>query len=45
MAPDRITSAIDSLITHLIPGDPDESEQARKQHDRHFELVKSMIRK
>ena len=46
MAPDRIAGAIDSLINHLIPNNPNDSEdQAQEQHDRHFELVKSIIRK
>ncbi|KAJ3472944.1 hypothetical protein NLG97_g10616 [Lecanicillium saksenae] len=46
MASDKITGAIDSLINHLIPNNPDDSEeQAQEQRDRHFELVKSVIRK
>lgn len=44
MAPDRITTAIDSLITHLIPTDPQEDEiAAQERHDTCFELVKTII--
>ncbi|XWW93445.1 hypothetical protein V2A60_001378 [Cordyceps javanica] len=46
MASDKIASAIDGLINHLIPSNPnDDEEQAQDQHDRQFELVKSIIRK
>ncbi|KND88868.1 Spindle pole body component alp6 [Tolypocladium ophioglossoides CBS 100239] len=44
MAPDRITSVIDSLIAHMVPSDPDEDENvAQERHDACFELVKSII--
>ncbi|KAM0557228.1 hypothetical protein ACHAPJ_005492 [Fusarium lateritium] len=44
MAPDRITNAIDSLITHIVPTDPNEPEQvAQERHDTCFEIVKSII--
>lgn len=44
MASDKITSAVDSLIDHLMPNNPDHSEeQAQEQHDRHFRLVKKII--
>ncbi|KAK7419884.1 Microtubule-nucleating Tub4p (gamma-tubulin) complex component [Neonectria punicea] len=44
MAPDRITNAIDSLITHIVPSDPNVSEDAaQERHDTCFELVKSII--
>ena len=44
MAPDRITNAIDSLIAHLIPSDPNEDEDAaQERHDACFELVKTII--
>jgi gamma-tubulin complex component 3 len=46
MAPDRITNAIDSLITHIIPADPEEDERAaQERHDTCFELVKTIIEK
>lgn len=44
MAPDRITNAIDSLITHIVPSDPNASEEAaQERHDTCFELVKSIL--
>lgn len=44
MAPDRIANAIDSLITHLIPINPHEDEDAAQQrHDNCFEFVKTLI--
>ncbi|KAJ4309489.1 Microtubule-nucleating Tub4p (gamma-tubulin) complex component [Fusarium piperis] len=44
MAPDRITNAIDSLITHLVPTNPDDTEEvAQERHDTCFEIVKSII--
>ncbi|KAH7149569.1 Spc98 family-domain-containing protein [Dactylonectria estremocensis] len=44
MAPDRITNAIDSLITHIVPSDPNASEDAvQERHDTCFELVKSIL--
>ncbi|KAM0429318.1 hypothetical protein ACHAPT_006533 [Fusarium lateritium] len=44
MAPDRITNAIDSLITHLVPSDPNDTEEvAQERHDTCFEIVKSII--
>lgn len=44
MAPDRITSAIDSLITNLVPNDPNQGEDAaQEQHDRCFEMVKETL--
>jgi gamma-tubulin complex component 3 len=44
MAPDRITNAIDSLITHIVPSDPnDPDEVAQERHDTCFEIVKSII--
>ncbi|EGX90178.1 Gamma tubulin complex protein 3 [Cordyceps militaris CM01] len=46
MASDKIATAVDSLIDHLIPTNPDDDErQAQDQHDRCFDLVKSTIRK
>ncbi|OAA64818.1 Gamma tubulin complex protein 3 [Cordyceps fumosorosea ARSEF 2679] len=46
MASDRTATAIDSLINHLIPNNPSHDEdEAQDQHDGHFELVKSIIRK
>lgn len=46
MSSDKIASAIDGLISHLIPNNPNDSEEeAQEQHERHFELVKSIIRK
>lgn len=44
MAPDRITNAIDSLITHIVPSDPnDPDEVAQERHDTCFEIVRSII--
>ncbi|KAL6921709.1 hypothetical protein ACHAPO_006995 [Fusarium lateritium] len=44
MAPDRITNAIDSLITHIVPSDPnDPDDVAQERHDTCFEIVKSII--
>lgn len=44
MAPDRITNAIDNLVSHLIPRDPQEDEDsAQKRHDMCFELAKTII--
>ncbi|RSM02683.1 hypothetical protein CEP52_007786 [Fusarium oligoseptatum] len=44
MAPDRITNAIDSLITHLVPSNPNDTEEvAQERHDTCFEIVKSII--
>lgn len=46
MASDKIASAIDGLINHLVPDNPNDSEdQAQEQHDRQFALVKSIILK
>ncbi|ESU16554.1 hypothetical protein FGSG_09910 [Fusarium graminearum PH-1] len=44
MAPDRITNAIDSLIAHIVPSDPnDPDEVAQERHDTCFEIVKSIL--
>ncbi|KAH6899663.1 Spc98 family-domain-containing protein [Thelonectria olida] len=44
MAPDRITNAIDSLIAHIVPTDPNDTDEAAQQrHDTCFELVKSIL--
>ncbi len=47
MPPDRgqrISNAIDSLITHLIPVDPKATdEKTREHHDACFELVQSIL--
>jgi hypothetical protein len=47
MAPDkenRINNAIDSLIIHLIPSDPQEDpESAQERHDTCFDLVKTVL--
>ncbi|KXX75886.1 Spindle pole body component alp6 [Madurella mycetomatis] len=40
----RISNAIDSLITHLVPSDPNDDEQtAQERHDACFELVRSIF--
>ncbi|KAJ9164676.1 Spindle pole body component [Coniochaeta hoffmannii] len=40
----RISNAIDSLIAHLVPADPDEDEHSlQDRHDNCWELVKSII--
>lgn len=40
----RISAAIDSLITHLVPSDPnDDDETAQARHDACFELVRSVF--
>ncbi|KAK3942277.1 Spc98 family-domain-containing protein [Diplogelasinospora grovesii] len=42
----RISNAIDSLITHLVPGDPQDDEQtAQERHDTCFELVRSIFQR
>ncbi|KAK5987456.1 Spindle pole body component alp6 [Cladobotryum mycophilum] len=44
MAPDRVANAIDNLITHIIPTDPQEdAATANKRHDACYELVKTII--
>lgn len=44
MAPDRVSNAIDSLISHLVPRDPNEDEAtAQQRHDSCFELAKTLI--
>jgi gamma-tubulin complex component 3 len=47
MAPDRdqrIASAVNGLITHLIPTDPNESpERTRQRQEDCFELVLSIL--
>ncbi|KAL2259398.1 hypothetical protein VTK26DRAFT_6934 [Humicola hyalothermophila] len=40
----RISTAIDSLIVHLAPGDPNDDEHsAQERHDALFELVRSIF--
>ncbi|EGY18325.1 hypothetical protein VD0002_g7866 [Verticillium dahliae] len=40
----RIASAADSLITHLVPGDPDEDDAAaQERHDNCYDLVNAII--
>ncbi|TPX16945.1 uncharacterized protein E0L32_003507 [Thyridium curvatum] len=40
----RIANAIDSLITHIIPNDPkDSNEVAQQRHDDRFELVQNLL--
>lgn len=40
----RISNAIDSLIAHLVPGDPNDDDQAaQERHDSCWELVRSII--
>ena len=42
----RISNAIDSLITHLVPEDLEATEEAaREHHDTCFELVRSILEK
>ncbi|GJN76230.1 microtubule-nucleating Tub4p (gamma-tubulin) complex component [Purpureocillium lilacinum] len=44
MASDRISSVIDSLISHLVPNNPDDDEDAaQERHDACFDIVKSII--
>lgn len=44
MAPDRVTNAIDSLVAHLVPAAPHESEEAAQEHhDACFELAKGIL--
>lgn len=44
MAPDRIATAIDSLIAHVIPSKPGESDDAAQQrHDACFDIVRSIV--
>jgi gamma-tubulin complex component 3 len=40
----RVSNAIDSLITHLVPSNSGEDEQrAQERHDACFELVRTML--
>lgn len=40
----RIASAVDSLITHVVPSDPEEDEAvAQERYDSCFELVSGII--
>ncbi|KAK0708757.1 Spc98 family-domain-containing protein [Apiosordaria backusii] len=40
----RISNAIDSLITHLVPSNPNDDEQtAQERHDACFELVRTIF--
>jgi gamma-tubulin complex component 3 len=40
----RVAQAIDSLIAHLLPNDPQEDGQTvQERHDACFALVKSII--
>jgi gamma-tubulin complex component 3 len=40
----HISNAIDSLITHLVPINPNDDEQtAQERHDDSFELVRNII--
>ncbi|KAK4229651.1 Spc98 family-domain-containing protein [Podospora fimiseda] len=46
MAPDprRISNAIDSLITHLVPSNPNDTEQqAQERHDACFDLIRTIL--
>lgn len=44
MAPDRITNAIDSLIAHIVPSLPNDTEEAaQERHDTCFELVRAIL--
>lgn len=46
MSSEKIANAIDGLVNHLIPIDPNDSEeQVQEQHERHFEFVKNSLRK
>jgi gamma-tubulin complex component 3 len=40
----RVSNAIDSLITHLVPSNPDDDEQtAQERHDVSFDLVRNIL--
>ncbi|KAH8911036.1 hypothetical protein BR93DRAFT_311421 [Coniochaeta sp. PMI_546] len=40
----RISNAIDSLIAHLVPADPNDDDQTcQERHDNCFELVRSIL--
>ena len=40
----RIYNAIDSLIAHIVPTDPEEADDAaQERHDNCFELVKTIL--
>lgn len=47
MAPDRehrVDSAINSLISHLVPSDQlDDEDAAQERHDECFDLVKAIL--
>ena len=44
MASDRIATAIEGLITHLVPPDASDTEdEVQERHDHCFELVRSII--
>jgi thioredoxin-like negative regulator of GroEL len=40
----RVSNAIDSLITHLVPAGPHDDEQSvQERHDACFELVRNIF--
>jgi gamma-tubulin complex component 3 len=39
----RVSNAIDSLITHLVPGNPHDEQTAQERHDASFELVRNIF--
>ncbi len=43
----RVSNAIDSLITHLVPGNPndpnDDDQAAQERHEACFELVRNIF--
>lgn len=44
MAPDRVTSALGSLITHLVPKGAGESDDAaQERHDACYGVVKKIL--
>ncbi len=44
MPPDRITTAINGLISHVVPSDPDEDDDdAQERHELCYDLVRSIM--
>ena len=40
----RVSNAIDSLISHIVPSVPyDDEEAAQERHDNCFDLVRSIL--
>lgn len=46
MAPDRVANALDNLISHIVPRDPDEDdESAQMRHDARFDQAMAVLQR